>query len=90
MPATAVLAGLQLVVSFSMSHSVVEVQGTNWVELVLLWIAVLMPTGMGKSPLCKFLRNLIKEAWKRGSTGGWMVPLNHGSVTISHLKRWAI
>ena len=76
MPATAVLAGLLLIVSFSMSHSVVEVQGTDWVEPVLLWIAVLMPTGMGKSPLCKFLRNLVKEARKhRGldaTTSSWL------------------
>ena len=76
MPATAVLAGLLLVVSFSMSHSVVEVQGTDWAEPVLLWIAVLMPTGMGKSPLCKFLRNLIKEARKHrgldGTTSSWL------------------
>ena len=87
MPATTVLAGLLLVVSFSMSHLVIEVQGTDRVEPVLLWIVVLMPTGMGKSSQCKFLRNLIKEAQKHR---GWVVPLDHGSVTISHLKRWAI
>ena len=36
MPALAVLAGLLLIVSFSLSHSVVEVEGTDWVEPVLL------------------------------------------------------
>lgn len=65
MPATAVLAGLLLIVSFSMSHSVVEVEGTDWVEPVLLWISVCMPTGMGKSSLCKFLRKIVFEAQKQ-------------------------
>ena len=60
----AVLAGLLLIVSFSMSHSVVELEGTDWVEPVLLWISVCMPTGMGKSSLCKFLRKLVVEAEK--------------------------
>ena len=64
MPATAVLAGLLLIVSFSMSHSVVELEGTDWVEPVLLWISVCMPTGTGKSSLCKFLRTLVVEAEK--------------------------
>lgn len=31
-PSTAVLAGLPLVVGFAMSHSVVEVEGTDWQE----------------------------------------------------------
>lgn len=61
MPATAVLAGLLMIVSFSMSHSVVEVEGTDWVEPVLIWMAICMPTGMGKSSLCKFLRKLTGE-----------------------------
>ena len=63
MPATAVLAGLLLIVSF-MSHSVMELEGTDWVEPVLLWISVCMPTGTGKSSLCKFLRKLVMEAEK--------------------------
>ena len=31
-------------------------------EPVLVWIAVCMPTGSGKSGLCKFLKNLIEKA----------------------------
>ena len=61
-PPTAVLAGLLLVVGFAMSHSVVEVDGTDWQESVLLWLSIVMPTGMGKSPLCKFLRQLVRRA----------------------------
>ena len=45
-----------------MSHSVVVQEGTDWVEPVLVWMAVCMPTGAGKSSLCKFLRKLIERA----------------------------
>ncbi len=38
MPATAVLAGLLLIVSFSMSHSVVEAQDMDGVEPVLVHV----------------------------------------------------
>lgn len=62
MPPLAVLAGLLVVVGFCMSHSVVVQEGTDWVEPVLVWMAVCMPTGAGKSSLCKFLRNLIDRA----------------------------
>ena len=48
-----------------MSHSVVEVEGTDWAEPVLLWISICMPTGMGKSSLCKLLRKLVSEARSR-------------------------
>ena len=62
LPPIAVLAGLILVVSFSMSHSVVAVEGTDWIEPVILWISICMPTGSGKSSLCKYLRQLVNEA----------------------------
>jgi energy-coupling factor transporter ATP-binding protein EcfA2 len=64
MAPSAVLAGLLLIISFSMSHSVVAVEGTDWMEPVLLWMSICMPTGMGKSSLCKYLRGLVKEAKK--------------------------
>ncbi len=44
-----------------MSHSTVEVEGTDWVEPVLLWISICMPTGSGKSVLCKFLKLLVDK-----------------------------
>lgn len=37
-------------------------EGTEWVEPVLLWIAICMPTGRGKSALCKFLKSLVEKA----------------------------
>lgn len=65
MAPSAVLAGLLLIVSFSLSHSVVAVEDTDWVEPVILWLSICMPTGMGKSSLCKYLRGLVKEAKRR-------------------------
>ena len=62
MPPTALLAGLQMIVGLAMSHSVVEVEGTDWMEPVLPWLSVCMPTGSGKSSLCKLLRQVVKGA----------------------------
>ena len=57
-----VLAGLIMIISFAISHSDVQVEGLDWIEPVLVWVAVCMPTGSGKSTLCKFLRNVVKRA----------------------------
>lgn len=62
MPAVAVLAGLILIVSYSISHSVVAVEGTDWIEPVLVWLSICMPTGSGKSSLCRYLRKLVEDA----------------------------
>ena len=62
MPADAVLPGLIMIISFAIFHSDVQVEGLDWVEPVLVWVAVCMPTGSGKSTLCKFLCNLVKKA----------------------------
>ncbi len=62
MPLDAVLAGLTMIISFVVSHSDIEVEGIDWVEPVLIWVAVCRPTGSGKSTLCKFLRNLVRKA----------------------------
>lgn len=47
---------------FSLSHSTIQVEGTDWIEPVIVWIAVCMPTGSGKSGLCKVLKNLVQKA----------------------------
>ena len=39
----------------------VEVQGTDWVEPVLLWMTVSMPTGSGKSTLFCHLFMILEE-----------------------------
>ena len=61
MPPTAVFGGLLLLVSHRLSHSIVKVPGTNWVEPVLLWLTVCMPTGSGKTPLFTFLNDIINK-----------------------------
>lgn len=65
MAPSAVLAGLLLIVSFCISHSVVKIEDTDWVEPVILWLSICMSTGMGKTHLCKYLRGLVKEAKKQ-------------------------
>lgn len=62
MPPTSVLSGLVFIISYSMSHSVVRVAGTDWMEPVLVWMGICMPTGCGKSSLYKYLRHLVEQA----------------------------
>ena len=62
MPPTAVLCGLLVVTAFCLSHASVSVPGTEWIEPILLWISIGMPTGSGKSPLYKFLLGLLRKA----------------------------
>jgi len=61
MPSTAVLSGLLIFAAFCMSHARVSVPGTDWVEQILLWVSIGMPTGSGKSPLYKFLLSLLRK-----------------------------
>ena len=59
MPPTAILSGLLLLVSYCSSDCIVEIPDTQWVEPVLVWITISMPSGSGKTPVyisCKFVR----------------------------------
>lgn len=38
------------------------IPGTDWSEPILLWVAVGMPTGSGKSSLFKYLLGIIQKA----------------------------
>lgn len=65
MSPSAVLAGLLIT----------EVQNTDWMEPVILWMAICMPTRMGKSSLCKYLRKLVREVQEQcgvDSTLSWL------------------
>ena len=62
MPADAVLCGLILIIGFAMSHSVVQVTGIDWIEPILVWSCICMPTGSGKSTLCKLLKKFVCNA----------------------------
>ena len=69
MPPTAVLGGLLIIISFAMSHACVTVPGTEWVEPILLWISIGMPTGSGKSPLFKYLLTILHKTRIRCGLG---------------------
>ena len=66
-PATAVLSGLLILISFFLSHSVVEVPRTDWVEPVILWLTIGMPTGSGKSSLFNYLLGILREVRRKCS-----------------------
>ena len=83
MPPTAVLGGLLIVVAFAMSHACVSVPGTEWVEPVLLWVSIGMPTGSVKSPLFKYLLTLL---WKARDRCG----LDETNLKKLVLRRWVL
>jgi len=43
------------------SPSIVQVDGTDWKEPVLIWECVCMSTGAGKSLLCTYIENILYE-----------------------------
>ena len=61
MPPSAVLSGLIVTTGFCISHASVSVHGTEWVEPVHIWTSIGMPTGSGKSPLYKYLLNILRK-----------------------------
>ena len=65
MPADAILCGIEMLLSFFMSHCTIEVPGTVWVESVLLWLSLAMPTGSGKTPLFIFLTRILRRVRER-------------------------
>lgn len=84
MPATAVLSGLLVIVSFFLAHSTVEVDGTQWVEPVIVWIAIGMPTGSGKLSLFNYFLTLIRQV--RHQCG--RKDIHHGQWKSQALKKW--
>lgn len=58
MAPSAVLSGLLAIISYASSHATVTIPKT---EPVLLWVSIIMPTGCGKSPLFKYLLNLLRQ-----------------------------
>lgn len=44
-----------------MAHSAIKQPGTVWVEPVIVWIAIAMPTGSGKTPLFTFLTSILRK-----------------------------
>ena len=58
-PPAAVLGGLLIITSFVMSPAIVKVPGTNWVEPVLVWLTISMPTGSSKTTIYQFLQEIL-------------------------------
>jgi hypothetical protein len=58
---TAVLCGYLIIGSYVLSPAIVEVEGTDWTEPVLLWLTVCMPTGSGKSSLFRHLLSVLNN-----------------------------
>ena len=69
-PPAAILGGLLIITSFVLSPSVITVPGTDWVEPVLLWITISMPTGSRKTTIYQFLRGLLDRIRKASGIKG--------------------
>ena len=50
-----------IITSFIMSPAVVKVPGTCWVEPVLVWLTISMPTGSRKTTIYQFLREILQR-----------------------------
>ena len=55
------LGGYIFLGGFILAPSVVQVPGTNWVEPVLIWMTIAMPTGSGKSTLFGHIYNILSN-----------------------------
>ena len=55
------LSSLMSLCGFIISPSVVQVDGTDSKEPVLIWECVCMSTGAGKSPLCTYIETILNE-----------------------------
>ncbi|KAJ7365227.1 hypothetical protein OS493_005322 [Desmophyllum pertusum] len=64
-PPLAILVGVQGVLSFAIAHAEVQVPNTMWREPGLLWLAIGMPTGTGKSIIKKYLIDLLRNVRER-------------------------
>lgn len=60
-PPSAILGGLLILTSYVLSPSVIAVPGTDWVEPVLIWLTISMPTGSRKTTIYQFLRGLLQR-----------------------------
>ena len=76
-PPVAVLGGLIVLTSISISPSVVTVPDTDWEEPVLVWLSINMPTGSTKSSLYHYLHCVVQEVRKACGYSGcdpvWLV-----------------
>ena len=69
-PPVAILGGLFILTSFIISPAVVTVPGTDWVEPVLIWLTISMPTGSRKTTVYQFLRRLLQDIHHKAKCTG--------------------
>ena len=60
------LCGYILLTGFIISPSV-EIVDTDWVEPVIIWLTVCMPTGSGKSTLFRHLLEILEKVKKEAN-----------------------
>ncbi|XP_067039953.1 uncharacterized protein [Acropora muricata] len=60
-PPLALLSGILGLLSFAIAHAQVEVPNTLWREPAILWLAIVMPTGTGKSTIYRYLTDILRK-----------------------------
>ena len=84
MPPDAIISGLLLLVSLFMSHCVVQVPDTMWIEPAILWITITMPTGSEKNPTAH-LTGILQRVRQKLS----LTCIHPGYLMKRVLKKWA-
>ena len=54
-----------LLTAFFNGQAVVTIPGTDWVEPLVVWLAIAMPSGSGKSPLLRLLNNIVWDVRRK-------------------------
>ncbi|XP_065899115.1 uncharacterized protein [Dysidea avara] len=60
-PPAAVLCGYMQLCSHLLSPAVIKIPKKDWVEPILLWMTIVMPTGSGKSTLYRHLLDVLRK-----------------------------
>ena len=58
-PTTILLLGFLTVTQFAIGESYVQIEDTEWIEPLIVWIILHMPSGSRKSNVHRFLSKLI-------------------------------
>ena len=78
LPPAAILGGLLILTSLVISPAEVVVPNTDWVEPVLIWLTISMPTGSRKTTVYQFLRGLLHSIHQATRCTGKII---HAKVT---------
>ena len=76
-PPAAILGGLLILTSLVISPAEVVVPNTDWVEPVLIWLTISMPTGSRKTTVYQFLRGLLQSIREATRCTGMYVQYIH-------------